>query len=70
MEQGQYEQAVPYYRQSLKQIPNWPPALWGLADALLAMDRGAEALPYLTILAENGDSEALAQLQKLISGEK
>lgn len=62
-----YEQALARYQDSYKQRPDYPTALWGLVHALFALDRENEAIPYLQILAAQGDVEAqmqLAQLQK------
>jgi tetratricopeptide (TPR) repeat protein len=68
MAAGEYEMAAERYRTSMKQLPGWLPAQRGLTDALLAMGRGEEAIPYLTNLADNGDSSAAEQLQELLQG--
>jgi tetratricopeptide (TPR) repeat protein len=65
MAAGDYERAADRYRTSISQLPSWLPAQRGLADALLAMGRVQEALPYLASLAEQGDAEARQQLQEL-----
>ena len=68
MQQGQYDLAAQRYRQSLEQLPNWHPAQKGLAEALLAMGRQDEAVPFLEVLAENGDAEAAQMLDLIKSG--
>jgi tetratricopeptide (TPR) repeat protein len=69
MEHGEYELAAERFRTSLKQLPGWLPGQRGLVDALMALDRGQEALPYLENLAENGDAVAQEQLQGLARGD-
>ena len=69
MEAGDYELAAERYRTSMKQLPGWPRAERGLAQALIEMGRSEEAIPYLTNLAHNGDSSAAEQLQELMRGE-
>ena len=70
MQHGEYELAAERYRAAIRQLPGWSPAKRGLADALIAMDRGQEAVPYLTELADNGDLVAQEQLRELTGGEK
>lgn len=60
-----YDQALARYRDSYKQRPDYPTALWGLVHTFFALGRENEAIPYLRILAVQGDVEAQMQLEKL-----
>jgi tetratricopeptide (TPR) repeat protein len=60
-----YEQAASRYMDSLRQRPGYVPALRGLSNALLALDRVEEAMPYLQNLADQGDVEAQTLLEQL-----
>jgi tetratricopeptide (TPR) repeat protein len=65
MQHELYEQAIVRYMDTLEQLPGYPVALRGLADALIALERSEEAIPYLETLAAGGDSEAQALLEQL-----
>ncbi|NUM49191.1 MAG: tetratricopeptide repeat protein [Anaerolineales bacterium] len=62
-----YEQALARYQDSLRQRPGFPASLLGIANAFLALERVAEALPYLQTLADQGDAEAQTLLETLIN---
>jgi predicted Zn-dependent protease len=66
----QYELAAQRFQDSLEQLPHWPPAQKGLAEALIALGKSDEAIPYLQRLAENGDAEARQTLNQLQGAEK
>lgn len=65
MQHELYEQAAARYQDSLRQIPEYPSSLRGLANALIAQGRQDEAIPYLEILAAQGDASAQALLERL-----
>lgn len=58
----QYQLAIQRYQTSLIQLPDWTPAKRGLVEALLALGRTEEALPYLRDLAASGDTDAQQKL--------
>jgi predicted Zn-dependent protease len=62
---NQYELAAQRYRDSLLQLPGYAPAKRGLVEALLALGRTDEALPYLRELAADGDADAQQKLDDL-----
>jgi tetratricopeptide (TPR) repeat protein len=65
MAHNQYELAAERYRESISQLPGWLPAKRGLVEALLALGRTDEALPYLRELAASGDEDARQKLDTL-----
>jgi tetratricopeptide (TPR) repeat protein len=51
-EQGRYDEALPYFRESLRIVPDCPLTLWNLAGTLDALGRSREAIPiYAWLLA-------------------
>ncbi len=60
-----YEQALARYQDSLRQLPDYPGSLRGMANALVALERVEEALPYLQTLADQGNAEAQTLLETL-----
>ena len=62
---NQYELAAQRYQDSLLQLPGYMPAKRGLVEALLALGRIDEALPYLRELAAAGDADARQKLDEL-----
>ncbi len=69
MAQKKFEEAEKHWRMTIEQVPYWLPAKRGLVDALLATGRTEEAIPYLKILADEGDNEAREQLQEVMRDE-
>jgi len=65
MQHARYEQAIARYQDALAQLPNFHPALRGAADALIALERPGEAIPYLETLAASGDTNAQDLLEEL-----
>ncbi|HNB51566.1 MAG TPA: tetratricopeptide repeat protein [Anaerolineales bacterium] len=61
-----YEQALSRYLDSINQLPTYSPSLWGAAKVYIALERTGEAIPYLQVLAEQGDVEAKQLLSQII----
>ena len=68
--QGEYAQALDSYQHSLRQLPGFPASLRGVAEALLALERENEAIPYLDRIAASGDAWAQQTLQEIQTGQK
>jgi tetratricopeptide (TPR) repeat protein len=65
LEHGLYESAARSYRDALRVLPGYGKAMRGLVDALLALGRTEEAIPYLERLAQKGDEGALQMLEQV-----
>ena len=61
-----YELAVDRYQRSIQQIRGfYAPSEYGLAMALISLDRSDEAIPHLKELANRGDEKGTKALEKL-----
>jgi tetratricopeptide (TPR) repeat protein len=65
MQRERYEEAIVRYQDALVQLPDFSAALRGIADALIALGRPQEAIPYLETLAASGDAEAQLLLEQM-----
>jgi tetratricopeptide (TPR) repeat protein len=69
---GQLDEAVRVYTSALHDDPNFTPALFNLATALIKLNRYAEARPYVeTLLRNTPDSPRFLRLQeKILQGQE
>ena len=70
LEHGEYELAIDRFRRNLRQLSGYPAGLRGMAEALIALGRADEAIPYLQQLAASGDTWAGQTLQDIQAGQK
>ncbi|CAE6505119.1 tetratricopeptide repeat protein [Candidatus Nitrosotenuis uzonensis] len=67
-EHGKYDKAVKQFKKVLKDDPDHPQALYGLAKCLIAQGRRDEARGYIDNLSTNfPDDEAIKELKESLS---